>query len=79
MNKTVVKRTFLAVIVTAVLCAGTVSARQLHQSFSTTTCRGFCGKKLSCPSVLGCACVTQPGFTTGTCQLVAAKPEGPAK
>ena len=74
MSKNTIKSTLLAAIVTAVLCAGTVSAHQLSQTVTTTTCRGFCGKKLPCPNVLGCACVTQPGFTTGTCQLIAAKP-----
>jgi hypothetical protein len=69
-----IKNTVLTAMVAAVLCAGTVSARQLRQSFQTTTCRGFCGKGLACPNVLGCACVLSPGFTTGLCQLVAAKP-----
>jgi hypothetical protein len=79
MTKKTIKNTFLAAIVTAVLCVGTVSAHQLSLNVQTTTCSGFCGKKLPCPNVLGCACVTQPGFTTGTCQLIAAKPESPAK
>lgn len=72
-NKTV-KNMILTLMAAAALCAGTVSAHQLQQTATTTTCRGFCGKKLPCPNVLGCACVTQPGFTTGTCQLIAARP-----
>jgi hypothetical protein len=74
MAKKTIKNTLLAAIITAVLCAGTVSARQLSLNAQTTTCSGFCSKKASCPNILGCACVKQPGFTTGTCQLIAAKP-----
>ena len=74
MGRKIIKSTLFAMIVMAVLCVGTVSARQLRQTVTTTTCRGFCGKKLPCPNVLGCACIIQPGFTTGTCQLIAAKP-----
>jgi len=72
-NKTI-KNIMLTVMAAAALCAGSVSARQLSQSVTTTTCRGFCGKKLPCPNVLGCACVVQTGFTTGTCNFIAAKP-----
>jgi hypothetical protein len=71
----------LVMIVTAVLCAGTVSAHQLRQAFTAqTTCRGFCGKNLPCPNILGCACVfNNPGATTGVCNFIAAKPASPAK
>ena len=74
MNIKPIKSTLLAAIVTAVLCAGTVSAQQLFRTFQTT-CRGFCTKKTGCPNVLGCACVfTQPGSTIGVCGFIAAKP-----
>jgi hypothetical protein len=43
----------------------------------TTTCQGFCDtKKHPCPNILGCGCVIQPGFTSGTCSFIAAKPAG---
>ena len=69
-----IKTVLLTLMVTAVLCAGTVSARQLYQISASTVCRGNCTKKIPCPNVLGCACVIPSGFTIGTCQLVAAKP-----
>jgi hypothetical protein len=71
-NKTI-KNIILTVMAAAALSAGTVSARQLFRP-SQTTCQGFCNKKTHCPNILGCACVIQPGFTSGTCQLIAAKP-----
>lgn len=73
-SKNVVKNTLLAAMMAVVLCAGTVSARQLSLA-AQTTCRGFCTKKTGCANVLGCACVfNNPGATVGTCQLIAAKP-----
>lgn len=70
-----IKTVLLTLMVTAVLCAGTVSARQLSQIVTTTVCSGVCAKKVRpCPNELGCACVIPSGFTTGTCQLIAAKP-----
>ena len=69
------KNTLLAAFVTAVLCAGTLSAHQLYRPFQTT-CRGFCTHKTGCPNILGCACVfAQPNFPdSGTCNFIAAKP-----
>jgi hypothetical protein len=70
-----IKNIILAALAGAVLCAGTVSARQLSLGFQDTTCQHhFCGKTLPCPNVLGCGCVIQPGFTTGVCGFIAAKP-----
>lgn len=79
-NKSI-KNTFLAAIVTAVLCMGTVSARQLSQNVQTNTCRGFCSHKTSCPNILGCACVfSQPNFPdSGVCGFIAAKPTSPLR
>ena len=74
MRKTM-KTVLFSTMVTAVLCAGTVSARQLSLNVQDTTCQHhFCSKKLPCPNVLGCGCVIQPGFTSGTCNFIAAKP-----
>jgi hypothetical protein len=67
-------QTFKATLLIAMVLAGALSARQLWATSQGTTCRGFCHEKsLSCPNVLGCACVIQPGFTTGVCELIAAK------
>jgi len=74
MRKTM-KTVLFSTMVMAVLCAGTVSARQLSVNVQDTTCQHhFCSKKLPCPNVLGCGCVIQPGFTSGTCNFIAAKP-----
>ena len=75
MTKKTIKNTFLAGIATAVLCAGTVSAHQLSLNIQDTTCQHhFCSKTLPCPNVLGCGCVLQPGFDSGVCGFIAAKP-----
>ena len=75
MSRNFIKNIVLASIAGAVLCAGTVSARQLSLNAQTTTCSGFCDKKKHpCPNILGCGCVIQPGFTSGTCAFIAAKP-----
>jgi hypothetical protein len=75
MKKTI-QFSLLTALVMAMLCAGTVSASQLSQPFTTqTTCRGFCTKKTGCPNILGCACVfNNPGATVGVCNFIAAKP-----
>jgi hypothetical protein len=66
MTKKTIKSTFLAAIVTAVLCAGTVSARQLR-----TDSKGFAACKGSCSSVqpcaTGCICAFPLEATTGFC------------
>jgi hypothetical protein len=73
MSKTI-KNTVLTAMAAAVLCAGSVSARQLYRPYQTS-CRGFCTQATGCPNILGCACViTQPGATVGMCSLIAAKP-----
>jgi len=65
-NKRIIKNTLLAAIVTIVLCAGTVSARQL-----STESRGFAACKGSCSSVkpcsTGCICAFPLESTTGFC------------
>jgi hypothetical protein len=75
-----IKTVLRAAMVTTVLCAGALSARQLSQAATTTTCRGFCSKNVPCPGVLGCGCVfNNPGATTGVCSFIAAKPASQAK
>ena len=64
MNKTI-KNTFLAAIATAVLCAGTVSARQLQTPANLLpVCRGACSTTVHCNGA--CLCQIFTG-TTGGC------------
>ena len=75
-NKTI-KNIILTGMAAAVLCAGTVSARQLSLNVQDTTCQHhFCSRKQPCPNVLGCGCVfNQPNFPdSGVCGFIAAKP-----
>lgn len=74
MGKTI-KHIIFTGIATAVLCAGTLSARQLSLNVQDTTCQHhFCSTTQPCPNVLGCGCVLQPGFNSGVCGFIAAKP-----
>ncbi len=51
-----IKTMLLAAMVTAVLCAGTVSARQLRDSGQgVSTCGGSCG--INKPCAKGCLCI----------------------
>jgi len=62
MSKTI-KNTFLAAMATAVLCAGTVSARQLRSRATGFACRGSCTSSTQCAS--GCICAFALEATTG--------------
>ena len=74
MKKTI-QFSLLTTLVMAVLGAGTVSAHQLSLNVQDTTCQHhFCSKTQPCPNVLGCGCVLQPGFNSGVCGFIAAKP-----
>ena len=75
MSRQTINNILLTAMMTAVLGVGTLSARQLSLNVQTTTCSGFCDKKKHpCPNILGCGCVIQPGFTSGTCAFIAGKP-----
>ncbi|HEY2363074.1 MAG TPA: hypothetical protein VGK36_18275 [Candidatus Angelobacter sp.] len=51
-----IRSTFFAALVMGVLCAGTVSARQLQiNAKDTATCGGSCGVNNPCKS--GCLCI----------------------
>jgi hypothetical protein len=64
MSKTI-KNTFLAAMAMAVLCAGTVSARQLRtQANLLPVCRGACSTTVHCSGA--CICEILTG-TTGGC------------
>jgi hypothetical protein len=61
-----IKPTLLAVIVTAVLFAGTVSARQLHKSAALIgVCNGRCSATQPCSGA--CSCVHINGASLGSC------------
>jgi hypothetical protein len=78
MSKKIIKSTLLAATVTAVLCAGTVSARQLR-----TDSKGFAACKGSCSSVqpcaTGCVCAFPLESTTGFCSTHPTGVQPPAK
>lgn len=75
MRKTL-KTMFFSTLVGVVLCAGSVSARQLSLVVQDTTClHHFCTRTSPCPNVLGCGCVfNSPTATSGVCGFIAAKP-----
>lgn len=78
MSKNVVKSTFLAVIITAVLCAGTVSARQLRtDSKGFAACKGSCNSTQPCAT--GCICAFPLESTTGFCSSHPTGLKAPAK
>ena len=59
------KTIFFTAIVSAVLCAGTVSARQLRSRATGFACRGSCTSATQCAS--GCICAFALEATTGFC------------
>ena len=71
MKKKTIKTTLLAAMLTAVLCAGTVSARQLRgHAQGRTTCGGSCSATQPCAS--GCFC----SFTTPFTAFCTTRPAG---
>ena len=66
MSKKIIKNTFLAAITAAVLCAGTVSARQLQTAARPIgTCSGSCSATKPCSGP--CLCIILEGQTVGGC------------
>ena len=65
MFRKIAKTTLYATIVASVLCAGTVSARQLRSEAQQTACGGRCQTKLDCSP--GCFCSFTTPFTPGFC------------
>lgn len=66
MSKKIIKNTLLAGIVTVVLCAGTVSARQLRKQAGVILfCRGTCSATVHCSGP--CFCFIPDGAATGGC------------
>ena len=77
MTKKTIKNTFLAAMAAAVLCAGTVSARQLRSDVKGFTCGGSCGANKPCKS--GCICAFPLESTTGFCSTHPTGVQPPAK
>jgi hypothetical protein len=66
MGKKIIRSTFLAAMATAVLCAGTVSARQLRKDPGAIgVCSGRCSATQPCRGA--CSCVHINGATLGSC------------
>lgn len=61
MTRKTIKVTWLTVLLTAVLCAGTVSARQLRTGPNNFTCGGRCLATADCAT--GCVCRFSTPFT----------------
>lgn len=78
MRKRIIKSTLLATIVTAVLCMGTVSARQLRtDTKGFAACKGSCSSTQPCSS--GCICAFPLESTTGFCSSHPTGVQPPAK
>jgi len=78
MSRNGIKNTLLAAFVTAVLCAGTLSARQLRsQPRGFAACHGTCSSSKPCPS--GCVCAFPLEATTGTCSAHPTGVQPPAR
>ena len=66
MRKTIQNFSFAAIAM-GVLCAGTVSARQLQtDARALTACGGSCSIRVPC-STPNCACAIPPGSVVGRC------------
>jgi hypothetical protein len=71
-----IQNLLFAVIAIAVLCGGTVSARQLRAGFQGTTCGGTCSLTKPCPTS-NCVCsFTTPETAFCTTKLAGAAPSG---
>ena len=77
MSKTI-KNTFLAAMAMAVLCVGTVSARQLRNGVQGSTCGGTCSATRPCVSTNSkCVCsFTTPTTAFCTTKLAGVAPQG---
>ena len=65
MSRNVIKNTLLAAMMAVVVCAGTLSARQLRSEPKGFSCGGSCGANKPCKS--GCICAFPLESTTGFC------------
>lgn len=76
MTRKAIKATWLTLLVAAVLCAGTVSARQLRTGPTKFACSGRCLASIDCST--GCVCSFTTPFMPGFCssRLGGARPAG---
>ncbi len=68
---------FFTALVIGVLCAGTVSARQLRSDAKSFACGGSCGANKPCKT--GCICAFPLESTTGFCSTHPTGVQPPAK
>ena len=68
---------FFTALVIGVLCAGTVSARQLRSDANSFSCGGSCGANKPCKT--GCICAFPLESTTGFCSTHPTGVQPPAK
>jgi hypothetical protein len=68
---------FFTALVIGVLCAGTVSARQLRSDAKSVSCGGSCGANKPCKT--GCICAFPLESTTGFCSTHPTGVQPPAK
>lgn len=71
------KTIFFTAIVSAVLCAGTLSARQLRNDATGFACGGSCGANNPCKT--GCICAFPLESTTGFCSTHPTGVQAPTK
>ncbi|HEX3586140.1 MAG TPA: hypothetical protein VH024_09095 [Candidatus Angelobacter sp.] len=77
MSRKVIKNTLLAAMMTVVLSAGALSARQLRSNAKGFACGGSCGANKPCKS--GCICAFPLESTTGFCSTHPTGVQPPAK
>lgn len=77
MSRNAIKNTLLAAITAVVICAGTLSARQLRSNAQGFACGGSCGANNPCRS--GCICAFPLESTTGFCSTHPTGVQPPAK
>ncbi len=68
---------FFTALVIGVLCAGTLSARQLRSDAKSLSCGGSCGANKPCRT--GCICAFPLESTTGFCSTHPTGVQPPAK
>ena len=68
---------FFTALVIGVLCAGTLSARQLRSDAKSFSCGGSCGASKPCKT--GCICAFPLESTTGFCSTHPTGVQPPAK
>jgi hypothetical protein len=76
-SRKAIQNILLAICVIVVLCAGTVSARQLRSRATGFSCGGSCGANKPCKT--GCICAFPLESTTGFCSTHPTGVQPPAR